>query len=641
MASPSLIIRRVVVEGELSLDQEFRRGINVVQAYMSNNDKRTTHKSGKTAVVELIQHGLGRRQGAAAKFHFAPIQDKIRTLWLEIEANGKVYTIERSLQQITSALHIRENEYFKGIERTQSEKVSVDEMSNVMLDILNVPKVKLKTKDGDLLPLSFPTLMRAFILHQEDSFGAIIDKMIPEQRRTDVIGFLSGITPAKRYEIEVELANLQTQAQQAEAYYESVSTFLKRNNIPTLNEAQGRVEKAQAELKEAIELQNRIQIEILNRQKSQTNSEGQFDALKKELLGLKSLISEVKYRQENLVKEEGRLQELLRSLKSDQKKVQRIKASTTILSSVDFDICPRCLLEITAEMKEREKHARCELCSRPLRTTSDAPPLIAPRIQDIQFQIDEADEVIKQVIKEKNGIDRHLEELSSKEKDLSHQLNLATQNYVSPAVDALLQQSRVISQKESDLERANFLLEQALALEELRDKFNDLKHQQAKLEDELREVSKPNRERIELLREFYERVLLDLNFPGFSKCEINPRTLMPYIDEQLYVHVGLAMRGLATVAYHMALFNLSLDTDTYFPKFLVVDSPATGDLNPDSYDILLKYFARLQTREKIGENSGLNEPDWQIILTTRRIVPELEQYVALRISNPTDMLLRR
>lgn len=640
MASPSLIINRLVVEGELCLDQEFKRGINVIQAYALNEDRRTTHKCGKTALVELIQHGLGKTHGAVAKFHFAPIIDKIKTLWLEIEANGKIYTIERSLQRLSAAIHIRESEYFKGIERTQSEKIPLDEMSNVMLDILNIPKVQVKTREGELKPLSFPTLMRAFILHQEDSFGSILDKMQPEQRKADVIGFLSGITPAKRYEIEVALANLQTQTQQVENYFESVSRFLKRNNIPTMNEAQGRVEKAQSDLRDALDLQNKIQIEILNRQQSDINHAGKIDSLKKELLELKDQISVIKYRRDNLSKEEERLNELLRSLKGDQKKVQRIKASTTILSSVDFDICPRCLLEITAEMKEREKHARCELCSRPLRTTSDMPPLVTPKIQDIQFQIEEAEEVIKQVAKEKEGINWNLNELIAKEKNLSRQLNDAMQNYVSPAVDALLQQSRVVAQKESDIEKANFFLEQAQALEEIRAKLNELRHSQSKLEDDLRVVSKPNKERIELLREYYERVLLDLDFPRFTKCEIDPWTLMPYIDGQLYIHVGVAMRGLATVAYHLALFNLSLDKKVYFPKFLVADSPAVGDLNQDSYDKLLRYFAQLQNHDDIEENDESVEPDWQIILTTRRIVPELEKYISLKISNPKDMLLK-
>src|ERR1051325_12042964 len=101
-----------------------------------------------------------------------------------------------------------------------AEQISIEDMSSLLLSVLNIPQAAVKTTKGDLFPLTFPTLMRAFILHQEDSFGGILDKMIPEQRRTDVIGFLSGIISVERFEIETELAEVQTKAQEMENYYE-------------------------------------------------------------------------------------------------------------------------------------------------------------------------------------------------------------------------------------------------------------------------------------------------------------------------------------------------------------------------------------------------------------------------------------
>ena len=56
MASPSLVIRRVVVAGNLSCDLKFERGLNIIQAVATHGDVKSTHKSGKTSLVELIQH---------------------------------------------------------------------------------------------------------------------------------------------------------------------------------------------------------------------------------------------------------------------------------------------------------------------------------------------------------------------------------------------------------------------------------------------------------------------------------------------------------------------------------------------------------------------------------------------------------
>lgn len=223
MTSPLLVIRRLIVEGELSCDIQFSRGLNVISAV---GDPKSTNKVGKTSLVELIQHGLGRRQKSKAKFYFEPLMDRLKTLWLEIEANGKVYTIERSMQVITGAVRVREGSYFTGIETTLSELISVDDMSTFFLQALNIPIVSVKRADGTPEPLSFPLLMRSFILHQEDSFGGILDKVMPEQRKTDVIGFLSRITPEGRFELEERIGAIQRDAEELRGYYETVSSFL-------------------------------------------------------------------------------------------------------------------------------------------------------------------------------------------------------------------------------------------------------------------------------------------------------------------------------------------------------------------------------------------------------------------------------
>ncbi len=345
MASPSLVIRRVVVDGDLSCDLQFDRGLNIVQAVQTDGDPRSTNKCGKTSLVELIQHGLGRRQTSKAKFHFAPIIDRLRMLWLEIESNGTVLTIERSLQEITARARVREGPYVPGTEAAPAELISIEDMSPLLLKALGIPEVSVKTAEGELFPLSFPTLMRAFVLHQEDSFGAILDKMIPEQRRTDVIGFLSGITPIERFTVEDKLARVQTETQDLESYFKSVQAFLLENGVPSLVEAEMRVRTGEEALQAAREVQRSIQHEMLRSSKLQTAQAGRTDDLRHRLLVIKDEASQIERSVIGLQQEEQRLGEVLSSLRVDRQKAQRLQASSTILSSVEFSICPRCLLE--------------------------------------------------------------------------------------------------------------------------------------------------------------------------------------------------------------------------------------------------------------------------------------------------------
>jgi hypothetical protein len=646
MPSPSLVIRRIVVDGALSFDLTFDRGLNIIQAVPTNDDPKSTHKCGKTALVELIQHGLGVRQLSREKFHFAPIIDEIRTLWLEIEANGAIITIERSLQEITARVRIREGEYVRGIEAVPSELVSVEELSSVLLQALDIPRVSVKTLAGELVPLTFPTLMRVFILHQEDSFGAILDKMQPEQRRADVIGFLTRITPVERFVIEDKLAEVQQEVQAVESYYRSVQDFLYRNAVPTLLEAKSRVEKAREALLAANELQRSLQMRIREetRKKETEKQPGRIDDIHAQLFEVKAKMRAVAQHLIGLRKEEERLTEVLTSLEDDHKKALRLRSSTTILSSVEFSICPRCLLEITDEMRQREHHARCSLCNRPMRTTSDRPPRATPRLDDIDIQINEASTVLKDVRKEIEVLQRELGQIQSKQEETEQLIDKESQAYVSPAVDSLLARAHDVAQREADLTKAQSLLDQAQALEGIREQLIALKEEQAGLEDQLKESRKPNRQRLNEFQQIYERILMEIGFPGFRECSIDSQTLMPSINRDLYIHYGSALKGLATVAYHLALLELACAHETFFPRMLVIDSPAVGDLNDDSHDKLLRYFAKLATKVSGVENQEEDKPtelDWQIILTTRRLVPELDNYVRMTISLPYKMLLRR
>ncbi len=88
---------------------------------------------------------------------------------------------------------------------------------------------------------------------------------------------------------------------------------------------------------------------------------------------------------------------------------------------VEFGICPRCLLDITPEMRQREHHDRCSLCNRPVRVTSDTPPIRSPKTDDINLQIDEAEQISIDVRQEREIVGRTLIELQSQEATVSQQ----------------------------------------------------------------------------------------------------------------------------------------------------------------------------------------------------------------------------
>lgn len=638
MSSPSLIIRRVVVEGDLSINQEFMPGLNVVQAVATEGDLQSTNSCGKTGLVELVRHGLGRRQNAR-EWHFQSISQQVQTLWLEIEANGKLLTIERSMRSLNAALQIREGPYFRGIGNMPSERVSIDDISSLLLNALAIPNVSVKMEKGELTPLSFPLLMRAFILHQNDSFGAILDKVLPEKRKMDIIGFLSGIVPLSRFEIEEELSKIQLEAKSLNDYYESVRRFLLENNVPSLHELQMQISEIEMYLNMATAKQIDIQANIrenINLNLSEFG-DGRIENLRSRILSLQEEVTQLEQDFIFLQRDSDRLEEMLASLLSDKKKIQRINASNILLSGIDFDICPRCMASITAEMKQRELYARCSLCNRPLTVTSDKVPSATPKTKDIDFQIEEIKEILENIRYEKGEKLATINRLNSLKTNLSQTLDKEAKVYISPSVDILLAQTHEVANYESELARLRELFSQAAALDEIKKQVDAIKYKQNALEEQLEEAKKPNRDKLEMLRQIYEDILRAVIFPGFGYCYIDPKTFMPEINGNSYISEGTALTGLATVCYHLALLELARREQTYFPCTLIIDSPAVGDMNEASYANLLHYLVSLQAESEEDE-----ERSWQIILTTRNIVEEMEPYVRLRVSHaPNKMLLRQ
>lgn len=643
MATPSLSIRRVRVDGALSCDLGFTRGLNVVLATSNRADPRSTNKAGKTALVELIRHGFGNDQDKN-KYHFAPIQSEIDTLWLEIEANGEILTIERSLQQLTASVRVREGGIVPNIEKTPAGVIALDYLSEFLLGALGIPVVSVKTAEGALTPLSFNLLARTFILHQKYSYGGVLNQVQPDSRKADVIGFITGAISLRRFEIEQELAKVQSDTKGQEAYYNSVRAFLSKNNIPSIVEAHGRVQLAEEELTRAKGAQYNLQQRIKEATETeQEDRKGRIAALRAEMLKVEEDAAKVERSLFGLQQEEERIREVLSSLVQDRQKSERLQVSSTILSSVEFSICPRCLLDITPEMKAREQHARCSLCARPLRTTSDTPPKSVPRTDDIDLQVEEAEAVLGGIIREREELQTRQRQLVQRRNDIGRVLDDESRAYVSPAVDMLLEQANTIALKEAALTHTRGLLEQAEALENIRTELESLREKQARLEDTLREARVPKKGRLEALRRIYENILIELEFPGFESCRIDTHTLMPYINGSLYIHQGIAYTGLAVIAYHLALLELSLQEKTFFPRLLIVDSPAVGDLNEKSHDKLLAYLSRLASKENELVDAGeIDEARWQIILTERRIIPDLLPYRKAVISgSPEKMLLRR
>jgi hypothetical protein len=606
MSSPSLVLRRLVVTGRLGCDLRFARGLGVIKSVAVEGHPKSTNKCGKTSFVELILHGFGRKPPARTKWYFAPIASKLHTLWLEIEANGRLLTIQRSLQELSANLRIHQGPFAAALERDPVESIPYDAMSDFMLDALRIPKVSVRQADGTAFVLTFPNLLRAFVLHQEGSFGQILDKMIPEQRRTDVLGFLTRITPLECFTLEEQLSSKQLSLANLDNRIAAIEEFLRDHGVRSLPEIQRQYDAVSGTLEQAMTERQHLQ-ESIKAGTTAAAGIGHIDELQGEVVRLKNELAVCTQQHSALQQEDSRLKELLSSLRSDLTQVRRMQASHTVLSSVEFEICPRCTLEVTKEMKQREHSGRCSLCNRLLITTSDAAPRAAGQLSDIGAQISEVEGVLRDITVEQRTVTQRLANIQVKHDNAAAQLDSESRAYVAPAVDGLMAKMQAVGEIEKKRARLEPILAQARTLDVMRNEALSLRSDLATLQDQLRAAAKPDGNRLAALATIYRTVLDRVEFPDVRDVKISPQSLLPFINGDLYVHVGTALKGLATVSYHLALLEFARRFETFLPRILIIDSPAVGDLNDENHDRLLQYLAALQ-------QPADDEPDWQVIL---------------------------
>ena len=635
--SKDLFVRRVIVTGALSCDVSFQKGLNVIESELEGATPTASNQAGKTALVELIRYGLGRPIKSKARFHFASIAGEIDTLFLEVDLGDETYVVERSLQQTSAAVVVRRGEYGTGLVSTGGSTLSVDELSEWLLARLGIPRVSVKTDAGDLAPLSFPVLSRAFLLHQEYSFGAILQRVLPEKRKGDIVGFLTGITPDRRHAVEVELAEAQRAYEQERGDLDSISRYLTARGVPTAFEAQALVDARRAALDAAYAAEAAVHASIRADANAAANVQGRVEGVRDRLLMLKEERGAVELDLAGRREEWDRLRSLENSLLQDLGRIDRLQSSSVLLSSVAFSSCPRCLQEVTPEMEARESHGHCALCARTMGATSDDVPVQSPRSTDVDAQLTEVREILASVDAEVGASERRLASMGSAEVELAVELDRAVRQFVSPSVDRLVEASRVIADRERELDRTETLAEQADGLNGRRAEVDRLREAMDALDAERRAVSKPREGRLSLFEQELDRVLKGIEFYQYEKSKIERSSLMPLVNGIAYESFGLAYKGLIAVSYYLAMWHLAREAPAYMPRMLVIDSPAVGDLNEVSYQKLLEYIAGLQNPDDDPESL-----DWQLILTTRRTVPALDPFVMLSLSSSEGRkLLRR
>ncbi len=128
----SLVINKLRIEGEkYRRTLSFDKGLNIIAGDIY---------SGKSLILRLIDYVLGKSKiNLEAQKELATNCDKV---YLEIEVNGKIYSIRRNLKYNANKFYVSFTE-FKNLEDFTPKMFIKEDYFKFLLNLLNIPEYKL------------------------------------------------------------------------------------------------------------------------------------------------------------------------------------------------------------------------------------------------------------------------------------------------------------------------------------------------------------------------------------------------------------------------------------------------------------------------------------------------------------------
>lgn len=623
--SPLFKVKRVIVTGELGCDIKLDSGINIIKGEAYNGDIRASNDCGKTIFMDLIKYGLGERE----KFSTGEIARDINMVFLEIELNYSIFTIARKLNMPGARVSIYEGPYQSELVRRPYIQISPETpYSDFLLEQLGIPciRIPLSQKPGSpIRPITFQDFMRVFYMDQKNSFQEIMHGVQPDWLKAKIIQILLGMSSHEAEQITLKIKKLIDDIADLEHKVENIRNFL----IQSANMNQIETGEKRNKLIQEISLLNG-QIYLLKQQ--MRGQKGVTDELREKLNEIGRRLSELQESRTKLMIKVKDFHALMNSLTVDKEKVHKLQEAVFILSSVDFVNCPRCLQQVTTEMRMREDNVHCLLCGRPLLIDVEK-TRIPGKDEIVDEEINEVSVLLEKYQDDQKRLDVEINRLSIQKIELQEKLDMQSASYVSPFVDELERLLLEQNQINASIEMIDQNLRQWQFLKEREEELDKLIVEREKLQDIFNRINPNDNTKIRKLSDYYESFLHGIEFPNLKTVRIQSSDLMPLVNEHPYTEdTGIGSVSVKVIGYHYALLRFSLDNPCYYPRFLMLDSLRTFDINDETYMRTLLQFHQLQ--------DNLSSQDFQVIITARDIPEEMEQHVKERLNSINRRLLR-
>ncbi|UEG53560.1 hypothetical protein LLH06_01035 [Mucilaginibacter daejeonensis] len=588
--SPILIVNKLTLVGSRkNYVIPFSSGLNII-----HGDSDT----GKSSILNLIDYCLG----SADIDLYNEIENSGKYCLLEVDLNGKVYTIKRNIFEPSGYIEVFHSDT-EGIDDVfplqygpnYAKEGHDGFISDFFLDALSIPKIETKQSpskaDSKMIKLSFRDILKYNYLTQDDVGSKdLLDRknFSVAVKNQETFKFLHNLLDINITELQRLISQRTSLKKELDQKYTTIASFFRETQLRT----------EEALLNEKTEIQQKLvaidsEIEVIN--KSMLASTQNDNELREMIADLQQSVGAKIQRIENLKRQIS--QNIL--LKNDYAQdIQKLKTS----------------IHLSETLPPAQKTMDCPVCSNVLvyenlaKQVSDTnPQLLENELRSINRRSKDISDIIEENRNEVFLLEVEVGQIREQITQAKNLLDNQTKELISPF---LAQRDGLLTAKAKFLEALNHT-EYTL---KIRNQLSEVTKRSAKIALELEKLNlsleelKANTPTIGFvtnnIADYLKEFLTAVKMNHVYNVAVDSKSFLPKVrDKEYWQLTSGGVRTLVSVGYFIALLQNSASHPTNHPTFLMIDTIAKylGKTKPE-------YLAETDSAEDIKEGIVADDP---------------------------------
>lgn len=573
-----------------SQEYEFRRRVTVISGPVG---------AGKTTILNGIAYCLG--------MSWTPPK-KVRPALVAVEIDGRLGT-----ERFTITRSLRVNKDTAGISIGTSPAVRLPvggdkelSLSTILLERLDIPVIRVPQKTRVITEedraVSFADVLSLVYLDQDQIDGTIGftgDRFVKWRQTAEVV---YGFTTSEIAELQAELGQANGALTRVRRYINEVERFLAAVTLPG--------EEAD------LETRRRVQDDLgaVERELAQlkTDAERPYDAqMRSAFHASERALASARDAAARAVREVTAMQRVVAQLAVDVEALDRLSAASAI-GELEFEQCPRCLSEVSADQEVRPGH--CLLCHQ-REPVAPGPLETEVERRRVGRQQSESADLLREANARYEAAYQEVLALEREHGAIVTRWNEAASAALAPRLERVA----ALSERRGALLRSREVIDRSARmraeLSEARAERDRLLLEVKRLEGELdaaRAEQRRAQKLVQLFGERYFELLQEMQMRDLETANVDSKTFVPLVNGEGIKRLSSGgMKTVASFAYFLAALQIRLAGEpSLLPRFMMIDGPRKGHgRNEADEAAMLRFYRTLANFARLSSQS-----DFQVIV---------------------------